>query len=60
LHSIWSPPAAASEREALAKLIPEFKQRVGEFLGTGAPIPWIEPTPPVEPGEQVRFAPVHL
>jgi hypothetical protein len=51
---------AASEREALAKLIPDFKQRVGEFLDRGAPIPWIEPTPPAEPGEQVRFVPVHL
>jgi hypothetical protein len=51
---------AASEREALAKLIPAFKQRVGEFLGNGATIPWIEPTPPAAPGEQVRFVPVHL
>jgi hypothetical protein len=26
----------SSEREALAKLIPEFKRRVGEFLDRGA------------------------
>ena len=52
--------SAANEREALGKLIPAFKERVGEFLGSESPIPWIEPTPPAKPGEQVRFIPVHL
>jgi len=51
---------AGSEREALGRLVPAFKQRVGELMQTQTAIPWIEPPPPVEPGEQQRFIPVHL
>jgi hypothetical protein len=51
---------AESERAALAKLIPAFKQRVGEILARGEPVPWIEPVPEPAPGEQRRFVPVHL
>jgi hypothetical protein len=52
--------SAASEREALGKLIPAFKERVSELLRSESPIPWLEPTPPAQPGEQVRFIPAHL
>ena len=51
---------AASEREALAKIVPAFKQRVAELIQSEASIPWIEPPTPAEPGEQKRFIPVHL
>ena len=51
---------AANEREALAKIIPAFKQQLGELMQTGTPIPWIEPPLDPEPAEQTRFIPVHL
>jgi hypothetical protein len=51
---------AASEREALAKIVRAFKERVGELLHNNSPIPWIEPPCPAVPGEQQRFIPVHL
>jgi hypothetical protein len=49
----------ASERDALTKLVPAFKQRVGELVQSGEPIPWIDPPAPKE-GQQKRFIPVHL
>ena len=51
---------AASEREALAQIVAAFKQRVAELTQSSAPIPWIDPPPPAEPGQQTRFIPVHL
>ena len=51
---------AASEREALAKIIPAFKQQLGELMQSGAAIPWIDPPLDAEPEEQTRFIPVHL
>lgn len=51
---------AASERDALGKIIPAFKRRVGELMQGETPIPWIEPPTPAKPGEQTRFIPVHL
>ena len=51
---------AASERDALGKIIPAFKRRVGELMQGGTPIPWIEPPTPAKPDEQTRFIPVHL
>ena len=51
---------AASEREALGKIVPAFKQRIGELMHSETQIPWIEPPTPAEPGEQKRFIPVHL
>lgn len=51
---------AASEREALGKIVPAFKKRVSELMKTGASIPWIEPPSPAAPGENERFVPVHL
>lgn len=51
---------ATSERQALTRIVPAFKQRVSEFLHAQSAIPWIEP--PLEPaeGEVTRFIPVHL
>lgn len=51
---------ADSERGALAKVVPAFKQRVSQLLAQGDPIPWLEPPAPPESGEQRRFVPVHL
>ena len=51
---------AGSERAALGKIVPAFKQRIAELMSTGTPIPWIEPPTPAEAGEQIRFIPVHL
>jgi hypothetical protein len=52
--------SAASERDALAQLVPAFKQRVGELTQNKTPIPWIDPPSPIEPDEQKRFIPIHL
>jgi hypothetical protein len=49
-----------NERAALGKLVPAFKKAIAELLRSGAPIAWIEPPLPAEPGEQVRYIPVHL
>jgi hypothetical protein len=51
---------AGSERAALGKLVPAFKKTVAEAMQSGTPIPWIDPPTPIEPGEQVRYIPVHL
>jgi nucleoside-diphosphate-sugar epimerase len=51
---------ATTEREALAQLVPVFKQRVAELMHNESPIPWIEPPNAPEPDEQTRFVPVHL
>jgi len=51
---------AASEREALGKIVSVFKQRVSDLMHSEISIPWIEPPTPAEPGEQIRFIPVHL
>lgn len=51
---------AANEREALAKIIPAFKQQLGELMQSGTPIPWIDPPLDPDPAEQTRFIPIHL
>jgi len=51
---------AASEREALGKIVAAFKQRVAGLMLSKMPIPWIEPPTQAEPGERIRFIPVHL
>ncbi len=51
---------AGSEREALATIVPAFKQRVAELTAGGIPIPWIDPPEAADPDEQTRFIPVHL
>lgn len=51
---------ASTERSALSRLVPEFKLRVAELHRAGEPIAWIDPPLPAEPGEQIRYVPVHL
>ncbi|HWC90499.1 MAG TPA: hypothetical protein VG433_12615 [Pirellulales bacterium] len=51
---------AASEREALAKVVAAFKQCVGELLRSATAIPWVEPPAAAEAGEQRRLLAVHL
>jgi hypothetical protein len=51
---------AGSEREALGKIVPAFKQRVVELLASKTQIPWIEPPAAAETGEQRRLIAVHL
>lgn len=49
-----------SEREALGKVVPAFKQQIAEFLGKGEEIPWIDQPEPPKETEQKRIVPVHL
>lgn len=51
---------AATERQALAKVVGQFKERVGELLRLGQPIPWIDPPLPLGPDQQQRLIAVHL
>jgi hypothetical protein len=51
---------AATERQALAKLVAAFKQQIAEQMQNQTPIHWIEPPSPPEIGEQKRLIPVHL
>ncbi len=51
---------AGTEREALSKIVPAFKQRVAELMASKTPIPWIEPPAAKADDEQVRLIPVHL
>ena len=51
---------ASSERQALTRIVPAFKQRVSEFMNAQSAIPWIDPPPEPEEGEATRFIPVHL
>ena len=51
---------AATERAALSKIVPAFKQRVTQFLSKDEPIPWIDPPLPRNDYEQERLLPVHL
>jgi hypothetical protein len=51
---------AGTEREALSKIVPAFKQRVVELTASKTEIPWVEPPTPMADGEQVRLIPVHL
>jgi hypothetical protein len=51
---------ASTEREALGKIVPAFKQRISELLQNHVPIAWIDPPSPIQSGEQQRFIGVHL
>ncbi len=51
---------ANNERDALGKLIPLFKTMLKEFTDGGIEVPWVDPIPEAESGEQVRLIPVHL
>ena len=52
--------SANSERDALAKTVAAFKQKVAELHQQEAAIPWIDPVPPPDEGEVERLIPVHL
>src|SRR6056297_3364827 len=47
--------SVASERAALETLVTRFKQQVSEWVETETEIPWIDPPPPLQPGEQKRL-----
>ncbi len=49
-----------SEREALAKVVPLFKDAVARLHAAGKPIPWIDPPTPPLPGQVQRLIAVHL
>lgn len=49
-----------SEREALASVIPSFKDAVARLHAAGTPIPWIDPPTPPQPGQVQRLIAVHL
>ena len=51
---------AATEREALSRIVAAFKRRVSEPMQNETPIPWVEPAAEMELEEQKRFIPVHL
>jgi hypothetical protein len=51
---------AGSEREALMKLVPAFKERILELTQSKSEIPWVDPPLAKEPDEQERYVPVHL
>ncbi len=52
--------AGSSERDALSKLVPAFKESVRASMMAGQEIAWIDPPLPIEDHEQKRFVPVHL
>ena len=51
---------AANEREALGKIVPQFKNIVQGHLQAGTPVPWIDPPAQMTEDEQKRFLPTHL
>ncbi len=50
----------STERDALAKIVREFKLYLKQLADSGTAIPWVDPPSPREPNEQSRFIPVHL
>ncbi len=52
--------SASSEPMALKQAITEVKSRLAKWHGAGETIPWIDPAPKPEEGEQERHVPVHL
>ena len=49
-----------SEREALAQVIPLFKDTVARLHATSQPTPWIDPPTPPGDGQSQRLIAVHL
>ena len=57
---VYSARVIAAGREVLAKIVPAFKQQLGELIQSGAAIPWIDPPREPDPKDQTRLIPVHL
>ena len=51
---------ASSEPLALKQAITEVKRRLGQWHTSGETIPWIDPVPALQAGQQERLVPVHL
>ena len=51
---------AATERDALAKVVPAFKERVSSALTDEGKVDWIEPPLPIKDDELERLLPIHL
>lgn len=50
----------SSEPTALKQAITKVKQILAEWHAAGEEIPWIDPIPEPDDGEQQRWVPVHL
>lgn len=50
----------ATERDCLRDLVTKFKARLQEFHAAGESIPWTDPPIAANPGQQMRWIPVHL
>lgn len=51
---------SATERDALTKIVPAFKQQVAAALSDGGTIDWVDPPAPIAANESERLLPVHL
>ena len=51
---------AGSERSALQRIVPAFKNRVIEYKQNGETIPWIDPPTAIQDDQDKRVVPVHL
>ena len=51
---------AASERDAIQKIVKQFKARMAEYAERKESPPWLQPELTMEDGEQERLIPVHL
>lgn len=51
---------AASERDALTKIVKQFKNTIQDHIQAESTIPWIDPPSSIIEGEQKRFLPTHL
>jgi len=49
-----------SEREAISQAVAAFKAEVAARVAASEAIPWINPPPPLPPGESERLIAVHL
>lgn len=51
---------SSSERAALQKVVPAFRDMVAECVREGREIPWIDPPLPIDQAESRRIMPIHL
>ena len=52
--------AAPNEREALQRIVVDFKAALARYQSAGSAIPWLDPPAPAEPYERQRLIGVHL